>query len=136
MWLTQRVHDIITDAYPKERLLCILSFSIRLAFILAPALATWELLPPLAPFPLITRIIASYVAAFAGAFVYADLGLEEGLRKLTMGYSYNPNCWPLGTLEGFCGSIDTETQAEWQRLKMTPLRPWDGTPGSGKFGAE
>jgi hypothetical protein len=145
-WLWQRIHDIVTDVYPKERVLCILSFSIRLVCILAPALATWALLPPLTRFPLITTLIASYVAGFVGAFVYADLGPEELFRKVTLGHSFNPNIWPLGTLEGYTGAVSkapvtwhgyTKPAIEWwQEYKKLRMAPWHGDPGSGRFGDE
>ena|SRR3990167_9834271 len=150
-WVWQRIHDIYTDAYPKERLLCILSFSIRLVCILAPALATWEWFPLLVSVHN-TRLqallpgLAAYLAGYLGAFVYADLGPEEWLRKWTVGHSYDPSIWPIGTLEGYCGGVSrglvtwhgyTKTALEWwQEYKGFPLAPWWGDPGSGKFGAE
>ena len=137
-WLWKRITDVLPGGagegacYPKERLVCILSFSIRLVCIVAPALFAWEHVES----TWLLRACAAYVAGLAGAFVYADMGPEEWLRKLMLGYSWNPNVFPLGTLEGFCGSISKETMTGWQWHKMLPLRPWDGQPGSGHFGDE
>lgn len=126
------------DAYPYERKVCLWAFACRLIFILVPALVAWEYLGTIEAYGTwqLVRALLTGVAGWAGAFVWADLGPEELFRKWLLGYSYNPNVFPLGTLEGFCGAIHEGYRQVWEENKMKPLRPWDGDPGSRRFGDE
>lgn len=143
-WYLKRFRDVLPggagegDAYPYERKVCAWAFICRLVFILAPAIVGWEYLGTIELYGSwqLVRALLTIAAGWGGAFVWADLGPEEWFRKWWLGYSYNPNVFPLGTLEGFCGAIHEGYVPEWEKLKMTPLRPWDGDPGSGKFGDE
>ena len=143
-WLIRRFQDVFSggygqgDYYPYERRVCVWAFVCRLVFILVPAIGVWEYLGTFELYGSwqFVRAVLTLAAGWIGAFVWADLGPEELFRKWLVGYSYNTNVWPLGTLEGFCGAIHEPYSHKWEELKMKPLRPWDGDPGSGQFGDE
>ena len=73
--------------------------------------------------------------AWVGSLISADF-VEHGIRRLVLGYSYNPNVSAQGELEGWTGPTDSQHYLVWRELQFTPLRPWDGDPGSGRFGNE
>ena len=117
---------------PYERTVCLWSWSLRVVFVLIPALAVWHVAAWL-PWPV--QWYLTWGAGWIGGFVWADLGPGQWFARRCLGYGYNPNVINT-TLEGFEGPKETypEMVAHWQRDKFTRLRLWDGDPGSGRFG--
>lgn len=122
-----RVLDILDDfvGQPRERYVLFGLAGLRAVLTGLGWWAGWVYIhPAVAP-----------AAAIVTAIFSADI-VEHWLLRLILGYSYNPNVRAQGEWEGWTGPLHPAFRAEWERLKMNPLRPWDGQPGSGRFGSE
>lgn len=160
--MIERLKDIFFTPHPYERdvLLCLAWF--RAVFVTVTGFLTaWGLytLARIYPGELwpVVWIIVLLIEPFLVALISADF-IEHGLKRLMLGYTYNPRVMAAGELEGWTGPVLSTLESDsytfvhqWEAHKYDVLyfkasimenypevfiqAYWEGDPGSGKFGS-
>ena len=143
-WLIERISSIIWTSHPYERQILILLMWLRVGLVSLISIALWMWLTKWTFTRTPFKVIALLVVAFLTALVSADF-VEHYLKRLTLGYTYNPRVTANGEFECWTGPANPIYLTLWEKHKFDVLfyyspdgvyrrAVWEGDPGSGKFG--
>lgn len=144
-WLANRFKSLLAANprfAPRERRVLLALAWLRAALTAGAAIAVWHVAPR--PWAYGLCLLAAPIAAIGSAdFV------ENRLRKLLLGYAFNPRVSAIGEWEGWNGPTEGRDRERrlWEAHKYDVLyyrEPgdiylpalWEGDPGSGRFGDE
>ena len=141
-WLADRFRSLIGTYQPYERRVLLNLAALRATITAGfSILMLWvQIHQEWAPWAMLITLPANATLA---ALASADF-VEPILRKLLLGYSYNPYVSAIGELEGYNGPTDAKDLLAimtWDNMKCgpppggnaNPLLPWWGNPASGSF---
>lgn len=133
-WMIGRLDSLIGTYRPYERrVLCWLAV-LRGTVTAAGTMALWHV-QGTQDWPLAVRVLLVPCNAALISLLSADF-VEHLVRRLLLGYAYNPFVSAIGEWEGYMGPTRRVDAAQWNAVKCGPtpaLCPWWGDPGSGSF---
>jgi len=144
-WLIERFSSILWTSHTYERQVLILLMWLRVSLVALASIVVWKWLTKWTFTRTAFKVLALMVVAFIIALVSADF-VEHYLKKITLGYTYNPRVMSVGELE--CSNVPTYKKILplWEAHKFdvlfyyTPdgryrVAEWEGSPTGGKFGS-